>query len=608
MKKLFTLRTLFFSLIIVQSWGQTNAQLILNVSKTNPGCYNDSTGRITVSASGATGPFTFMLIKGFSKYGTPMRQIVSNEPVVFDSLTSSSYSVLVSAQGANCSMAHEFITLDFPTFYPRFFSVSDSSCAPCDSRVSFVIEPVDSFTYVWSNGATTQQVTRICDGPISVVATHKRTGCKVAESTTSTGSEVGNYIVSDFFFCLGEEASFTLGQFTSDAGICQNLNPDDVTWDFGDGETSSGSLAISHTYLSPGDYTVVANHPVLGILASQNISVEGPQIFPSAQIDCSEPRSYSFQLGPNCVPSSGGDLPLWNFGDPASGASNTSQAFSPTHQFSAPGSYNVTVAHVGLRDSLRLDAANIPNELGGFSFYNPNCQFPLRRAFEIGMPCVGSPLWNFGDTASGASNNSAAVFPIHTFSAPGIFTVTLRFVNTNEDTVIKQQTISIALPPSFTKSANKVLQPDSSVEIGVAAQIGFRYLWNNEANTTPITVSQPGEYTFFAFPENDSINCPFQDTVLVAYCEQEVSVKPSMISNTKLKVWPNPTGNADAVSFNAEINEHFEVFHASGKRILAGRTAGETTELETDKWSKGLYILMVKKQNGQKQTARFMVN
>lgn len=37
----------------------------------------------------------------------------------------------------------------------------------------------------------------------------------------------------------------------------------------------------------------------------------------------------------------------WNFSDPASGANNTSSALSPSHTFSAPGSYNVTFTNSG---------------------------------------------------------------------------------------------------------------------------------------------------------------------------------------------------------------------------------------------------------------------
>lgn len=40
------------------------------------------------------------------------------------------------------------------------------------------------------------------------------------------------------------------------------------------------------------------------------------------------------------------DSITWNFGDPASGANNTSNNLSPTHVFSAPGTYNITISIV----------------------------------------------------------------------------------------------------------------------------------------------------------------------------------------------------------------------------------------------------------------------
>lgn len=609
MKKVFTLKACFCCLFVLLFNGLAKAQLSLNITKADPLCYDDSTGRITVTPSGVAGPYTITLIRGYNRIGEPARVVISDGAVTFSNLTSDGYSIMATAQGSSCAAVHEFVTLDFPEFFSRYFEASDSSCAPCDSRLNFVVEPVDSFTYVWSNGATTPELKRICDGPISIMATHKRTGCRIAASTVSTGSEVGNYLISEIYFCQDQEANFELGQYNSGEGICQNIDPDEVTWDFGDGNTTSGSLTVSHNYTSPGIFTVEVNHPSLGQLASREVIVEEPRIFLYSQVNCNEARSYSFQLGNNCVSSSGGDTPLWNFGDPASGDSNTSAEPNPTHIFSSAGNYLVNVSFAGFTDSLRIDAAETPNDLGGFAYYIANCQTPLVRAFTIEMPCDGSPRWNFGDTASGAANVSSSIFPIHDFTGPGSYEVRLSYISPDEeDTIVKVQTVQVGLAPVLIRSSNVVLQPDSSVQIGSQALAGFSYLWNNNSRVTPITVSNPGEYIVTAYPEGDESNCPFQDTILVAYCGQEVSVRPAIFTQTNLQVWPNPTGNADAVSFNAEPNEHFEVFHTSGKRMFAGIATERTTGLQTGFWSKGLYILIVKKQDGQKQTAKFMVD
>lgn len=55
------------------------------------------------------------------------------------------------------------------------------------------------------------------------------------------------------------------------------------------------------------------------------------------------PLEYQFTpLGTLCP-----DTYTWNFGDPASGASNTSSASNPVHQFSAPGTYTVSLSESG---------------------------------------------------------------------------------------------------------------------------------------------------------------------------------------------------------------------------------------------------------------------
>jgi gliding motility-associated-like protein len=121
----------------------------------------------------------------------------------------------------------------------------------------------------------------------------------------------------------------------------------------------------------------------------------------------------------------------WDFGDPASGKNDTvtitggSSISFPTHSFSAPGTYEVCVTYeepgfpitktcekvlVGLCCSGIMEATD--QCVGNYIFFSVLTVSPIITI-----------SWDFGDTASGASNRSNRLEPDHRFSAPGIYDV-----------------------------------------------------------------------------------------------------------------------------------------------------------------------------------------
>jgi PKD repeat protein len=581
-------------------------QLTVSISSVRPTCYNDFDAKIIVRPSGVAGPYTISLISGFVGFGPSGRVVTANGEYTFDNLSSGGYSIIVAAQNSNCLPVFEYVEIADPPFYFRYYDISDSSCAPCDSRINFVVEPVDSFTYVWSNGATTPQITRVCDGEYSVTATHIATGCRITESITSRGAEAGNYIEGDNFLCMAVPSSFRLGQYISDEGECQNFDEEDISWDFGDSQGTMGSAQVEHAYQNSGEYQITVSHVQRGILAIQTVYVQEPIVSIFEEAVCDSVRTRAFRLDYNCVPNISGQTPLWNFDDPASGSANTSEEFQVNHKFSAPGQYMVRVSYGGYTDSLQLTVTEFANQSGGFDVVQTDCVNPLQRAFASSMPCQGNALWNFGDPASGNANTSSSLTPVHTFSAAGNYTVTLRYATAGQDTVEKQQIVSVQLPPSLPRDGNKVLALGDSVTIGGAAQSGFTYIWTTGETTTPITVKSPGRYILAAFRENDFVNCPFTDTVIVTYCGIEVSNREKLSGLTSLLVWPNPS-QTKQVTFNSEPGAAFEVLNMSGNRMLTGTCQESTTELSATNWPGGLYVLLLRKADGNTLKTKFML-
>jgi PKD repeat protein/Zn-dependent protease len=120
---------------------------------------------------------------------------------------------------------------------------------------------------------------------------------------------------------------------------------------------------------------------------------------------------------------SDGTLPLqylWNFGD-----GTTSPEMNPTHTYTANGKYTVTLV---VKNSFGEDTRKFPDFIAvgdppvpDFSATPPGGNIPLIVTFNdrtTGTP--DSWDWDFGDGSSATVQN-----PTHTYTKPGIFSVTL---------------------------------------------------------------------------------------------------------------------------------------------------------------------------------------
>ena len=179
-------------------------------------------------------------------------------------------------------------------------------------------------TYLWSTGATTQTIT-VGAGTYSVAVTNA-SGC-VSKDTIVVTNKVAPVV--------------TLG---ADLNICTS---DTVTLDAGNaGSTylwSTGATTRTIRVSDAGTYSVTVTSPVTGCSSTDAVVVTNKAVPVSTFNNVSaNGQSMTFiatvQVGLQY---------LWNFGDPTSPA-NTSQLLSPTHKFTTPGTYNVSLTVTNL--------------------------------------------------------------------------------------------------------------------------------------------------------------------------------------------------------------------------------------------------------------------
>jgi PKD repeat protein len=137
----------------------------------------------------------------------------------------------------------------------------------------------------------------------------------------------------------------------------------------------------------------------------------------------------------------------WNFGDPASGASNTSSARNPTHVYSNSGTFQVRLTAANSAGS-SANTQSVPVVSNGtlkarFTYSPAN---PLKgQTVQFSDLSTGAPAswsWNFGDPNSGTKNTSTGKNPTHVFAAPGSYRVKLT-VQKGSSTSLGEHTVTV---------------------------------------------------------------------------------------------------------------------------------------------------------------------
>lgn len=357
-------------------------------------------------------------------------------------------------------------------------------------------------TYVWSTGATTQNITVYNSGTYSVTITDGN-GCSGTVSTTVNVYPIpqAQFIPNDV--CIGD-SMFFMDISTINSGSIVNWQ-----WNFGDGNVSQQQNPI-HIYATPGTYsvtfTITSNQ---GCISSITKSFT---VFPlpTANFNLNNACTGTAVALTNTSSVSVGNVTGWsyNFGD-----GNNSTLQNPSHVYSAPGIYNITLVvttNGGCRDTIT----------------KPVTIYPLPQpSFNAPPVCIGSPSvftststvpggvistwqWSFGDATTSAAQN-----PSHLYNNAGTYNVTLIATSTNGCTSSIQQPVTVNPLPAANAGS------DQSVCLGTSATLlatgGTTYAWTPGGQTSASINVTPNVNTSYIVFVTDSNGCFKRDTVNV---------------------------------------------------------------------------------------------
>lgn len=204
--------------------------------------------------------------------------------------------------------------------------------------------------------------------------------------------------------------------------------------------------------------------------------------------------------------SSGGTITnwTWDFGDPNSGLNNTSTAPDPAHQFTAPGTYNVTLTVTSSDGCTHATTQAVTvNPLPAVDFtFADVCEGEGMVLTDNSGANVTSWNWDFGGNGSSTLQD-----PTHVFSQPGAYNIRLTVTDANTgcaNEVVKTGFVHPKPTPEFTwenKCFNTITQFDETSILNDPFGTTLSYFeWDLGDGTTstdrnPTHNYPPGSYT-----------------------------------------------------------------------------------------------------------------
>ncbi|HPS82804.1 MAG TPA: PKD domain-containing protein, partial [Bacteroidales bacterium] len=237
---------------------------------------------------------------------------------------------------------------------------------------------------------------------------------------------------------------------------------------------------VGNIVVSSPDSTItyiVAGVDLYGCLGSSNITVT---VHPIPTVDFRADETNICQA--TVVHFTGMASPsiqswVWDFGDPAAGASNSSSMQNPMHAYFETGTYTVGLSvttTAGCKNSIQKPSYIIvhPNPIASFA-RTPDIttlEYPTIQFYDQSLG-EKTRLWDFDDPGSGLDNNSITKNPTHIYSAEGEYWATL-FVE-NEWGCMDSVSNRIIINPTWDEYIPTAFSPNGDGNNDIFRPMGF---------------------------------------------------------------------------------------------------------------------------------------
>lgn len=416
---------------------------------------------------------------------------------------------VTSAQGCTATHTTNIATIN-TSFTVSGISLPVTSCSSVNGSINVIVTPSGIYSYLWSNGATTQDLSNIAAGTYDITITDNN-NCSTIESYTVIDATSKPIILSNV---ISASCGKDNGQINLDVTPLGTYN---FAWSNGDNTEDLSNLAA-------GGYTVTVTSSE-GCTALQTVVVAkaNPPFSISSVImpvtSCTKANG-SITVSPTPL---GNYTYLWQNG-------NTSGSLTDLES----GSYTVTVSDAGacsISETYVIEDQTTTPSITSNTI-NASCGND-NGAVNITVLPIGSYTYNW-------SNNSTAKDAINL--GIGSYTVTVTSVDgcTASHTTIVINTNSNFSINGIVQPVKSCLSPNGSIDISVSPNGTYSYVWSNGSTSPGIANLDIGTYTVTV---TDANACK----VIASFDITNNNAIPSLLSIiTNPTCWDN-TGAIDLV-------------------------------------------------------------
>jgi len=440
---------------------QPSASLTSSVlSQVQVSCFGNNTGTLSLNVNGGTAPYSYNWSNGSSASA-------------INNLAAGNYSVTVSDANGCTSTLNAVITQPNASLVS---SVASTTNILCNGNSTGVVNinvngGTAPYTYSWSNGASSQNISGLSSGTYTVSVVDVN-GCTAIASASLTQPTALTATVNT--------NNATCGVANGDATISANGGAGSYTYLWSNGATSA---SISN--LNTGSYSVtVTDANGCSYNTAANISnLNGPQasIASNTAVDC-----FGNSNGSLTVNVSGGTLPisyLWSNGASTLNLSNV-----------VAGNYTLTITD--LNNCISLVSGTIAQPTASLSsstssLSNVDCFGNASGSVSLNTNGGTAPYsftWSNGATTSSISNLSNGTYSVSVIDANGC--TTQHTVNISQPAQALQTSISNNTAVDCFGNASGSLSVTT-----LGGTPNYTYVWSNGANGSSITNVVSGIYT-----------------------------------------------------------------------------------------------------------------